>query len=271
MTDGLMGIPAQYSDGGVRTRIEQALREAGKDPERLDAYDLALMEDFHSSGRFATFELIRLAGVGRDDRVLDAGTGIGGTARLLAHEIGCRVDAVDITPEFCEIAQWLDESVGLAEKISVREADVLDLPYDDASFDVVISQHVQMNIADKQALYAESRRVLKAGGRLALWDITAGPEQPTIFPVPWADSPELSHLSTPEALREILESTGFAVSTWNDLSEAAAEFMTTVNAAEPPPVGIHLLVPDIAVKGPNIVANIRENRLRLIQCVALAR
>ena len=184
MTFHVSTIAAQYSDGEARARIEQALRQAGKDPDRLDAYDLALMEDFHSAGRFATLELIKLAAVRKEDRVLDAGTGIGGTARLLAHEIGCQVDAIDITPEFCELAQWLDESVGLADKIHVREADVLDLPFEDASFDVVISQHVQMNIADKGALYAESRRVLKPGGRLALWDITAGPVHPIIFPVP---------------------------------------------------------------------------------------
>ena len=270
MGDNATVIAAQYSDGLARGRIEQALREEGKNPERLDAYDLALMEDFHSSGRFATLELIKLAGVEAEDRVLDAGTGIGGTARLLAHEIGCQVDAVDITPEFCEIAEWLDESVGLDDKINTSQADVLELPFPDESFDVVVSQHVQMNVADKHALYAESRRVLKPGGRLALWDITAGPEQPIRFPVPWADRPELSHLVTPEALREILLSAGFEVAAWNDLSAPAAEFMSTVNAAGRPPIGIHLLVPDIAEKGPNIVANIRQNRIRLIQGVLLA-
>lgn len=264
-------VSSHYSDGRARPRIEAALRSAGKDPKELGAYDLALMEDFHSSGRAATVELVELAGITADDRVLDAGTGIGGTARMLAHEIGCTVDAVDITPEYCEIADWLDGAVGLAEKIRVRQADVLELPFEDGKFDVVVSQHVQMNIADKHRLYAESRRVLKPGGRLAIWDVTAGPVQPILFPVPWADTPDLSHLVSPDALRDLLHGAGFDVVHFNDLSAQAAEFMTTVNAAGPPPIGLHLLVPDIARKGPNIVANLSEDRVRLIQAVARAR
>jgi ubiquinone/menaquinone biosynthesis C-methylase UbiE len=118
--------------------------------------------------------------------VLDAGAGIGGTARLIAAERGARVIAVDITPEYCEVAQWLDEAVGPADLIEVRAADVTELPFDAASFDVVVSQHVQMNIADKRRLYAEARRVLVPGGRLALWDVTAGPGGPLHLPVPWA-------------------------------------------------------------------------------------
>jgi ubiquinone/menaquinone biosynthesis C-methylase UbiE len=88
--------------------------------------------------------------------------------------------------------------------IEVRTADVTDLPFDDASFDVVISQHVQMNVADKGRLYAEARRVLAPGGRLALWDATAGTGGPLHLPVPWAAAPEQSHLVTPERLLELL-------------------------------------------------------------------
>jgi ubiquinone/menaquinone biosynthesis C-methylase UbiE len=55
-----------------------------------------------------------------------------------------------------------------------RQADVTRLPFSDAAFDIVFSQHVQMNVADKARLYAEARRVLAAAGRLAIWGITAG-------------------------------------------------------------------------------------------------
>ena len=67
--------------------------------------------------------------------------------------------------------------------IEVRAADVTALPFDSATFDVVVSQHVQMNIADKRRLYAEARRVLTPGGRLALWDVTAGSAGPLHVPV----------------------------------------------------------------------------------------
>jgi ubiquinone/menaquinone biosynthesis C-methylase UbiE len=143
-----------------------------------------MLEDFHTMGRFATAALADLARVGAGDRVLDAGTGIGAAARFLAGQIGCRVMAVDLTAEYCEAASWLNGCVGLDGIIEVRQADVLDLPFENESFDVVLSQHVQMNIADKLGLYREARRVLASGGRLALWDVVAGPEQPIRLPVP---------------------------------------------------------------------------------------
>ena len=153
----------QYSTGTLREQIETALGAAGKDPGSITTADLAMLEDFHSLGRLATVALIDLAQISSTDRVLDAGTGIGGTARLIAAEHGCRVTAVDLTPEYCEIANWLNDATGLADLIEVRTADVTELPFSPASFDVVISQHVQMNIADKHRLYAEARRVPRAG------------------------------------------------------------------------------------------------------------
>ena len=103
-------IEPRYATDRARSDIERALTVAGKDIQALQASDLAMLEDFHSLGRLATVALIDLARVSASDRVLDAGTGIGG--------------------------------------------------FDDASFDVLVSQHVQMNIADKRRLYAEARRVL---------------------------------------------------------------------------------------------------------------
>ena len=125
-------------------------------------------------GRYATSQLVDLAQITSESRVLDAGSGIGGTARYIADRCGCRVTAVDLTDEYCETSRWLNRLVGLDDRISVRQADVTELPFADGTFDVAISQHVQMNVADKARLYSEARRVLVGGGRLAMWDITIG-------------------------------------------------------------------------------------------------
>ena len=260
-------IEQPYSTGQARSDIERALTAAGKDIHAMQPSELAMLEDFHSLGRFATVALIDLAQIGAGDRVLDAGTGIGGTARLIAAERGAHVTAVDLTPEYCDVAAWLNDAVGLGDMIEVLTADVTELPFDDASFDVVFSQHVQMNVADKRRLYAEARRVLAPGGRLALWDVTAGPGGPLHFPVPWATSPEQSHLVTPERLAELLREAGFATTHWNDLTGAAPNAMRDFLAGDPPPLGLHVFVPDFRAKAANLVRNLAENRTRLIQAV----
>jgi sarcosine/dimethylglycine N-methyltransferase len=259
-----------YATGHTRANIERALAGAGKRIDALEASDLALLEDFHSLGRLATAALIDLAQVGEADRVLDAGSGIGGTARLIAAERGARVTAVDLAPEYCEVAAWLNDAVGLGDRIEVRTADVTQLPFGAGSFDVVVSQHVQMNIADKRRLYAEARRVLAPGGRLALWDVTGGPGGPLHLPVPWATSAEQSHLVTPEQLAELLRETGFATAHWNDLTEPAETAMRQLFAGGQRPLGLHVFVPDFPAKSANLVRNLAEDRARLIQAVLTA-
>jgi sarcosine/dimethylglycine N-methyltransferase len=182
-------IEGQYTTGLSRRSIERALVAAGRDISHLAPADLGALEDFHTMGRIATGQLAEVAGITGRDRVLDAGAGIGGTARFLAAQYGCQVTAIDLTSEYCETARWLGQLTGLDGKITVRQGDVTGLPFADAAFDVVISQHVQMNVADKARLYAEARRVLVTGGRLAIWDVTAGAPGEIRYPLPWADQP----------------------------------------------------------------------------------
>lgn len=259
-----------YATGTTRERIEHGLRVAGLTLDRLVPNDLAPIEHFHTLGLRATQELAELAGITAKDRVLDAGGGIGGTARFLAHQIGCHVTSIDLTLEYCEVARWLNEAVGLDHLIDVHEADVLDLPFADASFDVVVSQHVQMNIGDKAHLYDEARRVLAPGGRHALWDVAAGPNQPLRFPLPWAARAELSHLASPEELRRLLTDAAFEVLAWNDLTERSTQVMHALLNAPPPALGLHVFVPDFRTKASNLVDNLDHDRIRLIQGVARA-
>ena len=266
MTTSELG--AQYATGLSRRNIEQALLAAGKDTAHLAPADLGALEDFHTLGRIATGQLAELAHITGADRVLDAGAGIGGTARFLAAQYGCQVTAVDLTSEYCETAGWLNQLTGLDKAITVRQADVTDLPFADAAFDVVTSQHVQMNVADKRRLYDEARRVLRVGGRLALWDITAGDGREIDYPMPWADGVEHSHLAAPDELRKVLETAGLTVEHWADLTETIAPLMQTIQSLPPAPLGLQAFVPDFRKRLENLTAALTDGRVRAIRAVA---
>jgi SAM-dependent methyltransferase len=263
-------IESQYSTGLSRHNIERALIAAGKDLNEIQPADLGVVEDFHTLGRIATTQLAELAEISSQDEVLDAGSGIGGTARFLADRYGCRVTTIDLTEEYCETARWLNRLVGLDDRITVRQGDVTDLPFAKAGFDVVISQHVQMNVTDKSRMYQQARRVLATGGRLAVWDVTAGTSGNLDYPLPWADRPELSHLTSADQLRVVIEAAGFAVVQWNDLTEDAAAFMEVLPSAPVGPLGLHTFIHNLAQKVKNLTRGLSGETLRVIQGVSQA-
>lgn len=277
MTETASPVAAHYTSGDLAERILDRLAAAGKDLEALTLEDLAPVDEFHVRGRLATAELAALGGLAAEDRVLDVGCGIGGPSRYLAATRGCRVTGIDLTQEFCDVATMLAARTGLAERVAYRQADALALPFADASFDVVWTQHVQMNIADKPRLYGEMFRVLRPGGRLVFYDILAGPGGPVYFPVPWARTPDISHLIAPEDLRALLQDTGFALADWRDMTEpAAAWFQETRAKAEqdargegPPLIGLHILVGALWRQlAANMQRNVEEGRVVLVQAVA---
>jgi cyclopropane fatty-acyl-phospholipid synthase-like methyltransferase len=61
--------------------------------------------------------------------VLDIGAGIGGAGRYVAQTYGSIVTGIDLTAEYCDVANLLAQRVGLASRVSVRHASALDLPF----------------------------------------------------------------------------------------------------------------------------------------------
>jgi SAM-dependent methyltransferase len=158
----MTGLEAHYSARDIEARILVAVRAAGLNPEqRLSPEELGTLDHFHTGGLRASRELLELAQIRADDRVLDIGAGLAGPARLLASALGCRVDCLELSPDFCAGAVLLNRLTGLDERIEVHEGSALELPFPDDSFDVVWMQNVGMNIADKHKLYGEIYRVLK--------------------------------------------------------------------------------------------------------------
>jgi ubiquinone/menaquinone biosynthesis C-methylase UbiE len=258
--------------GDLAARILEALRAAGKDPDDLTTEDLAPVDQLHIRGRGATLELAHRAGITAGMRALDVGGGLGGPARTLASEFGCTVEVLDFTEEFCRAGEMLTARTGLSKQVSFRHGNALEMPYPDARFDVVWTQHSSMNIADKERLYKEIHRVLRPGGRLALHEIMAGPTSPIHFPVPWAREPSISHLQPPETVRSLISFTGFNELAWMDETVSATGWFhqrLSATASEgPPPLGLHLLLgPDFGEMFRNQVLNLGESRISVIQAV----
>ena len=271
MTGDERPVNEHYGRSGLSAKILEALRVAGKDPETLVIEDLTPIDQIHIRGREATLELARLAGITSRMRVLDVGGGMGGPARTLAGEFGCAVEVLDLTEEFCRAGEVLTATTGLADLVSFRHGSALEMPYPDASFDVAWTQHSSMNIADKERLYAEIRRILRPGGRLAMHEILAGEVSPIHFPVPWARDPGLSHLRPPEEVRALLKDTGFVELAWIDETPSALHWQQKRLAAkptEPPPLGVHLVFgDDFGEMLHNQLRNLQEGRISIVQAV----
>jgi SAM-dependent methyltransferase len=267
-----MSVAEHYTVPDLERQILDGLRAAGKDIENLAVDDLAPVDEFHIRGRVATEELAGLAKLAAGQELLDVGCGLGGTCRYLASSFGCRAVGIDLTEVYCRIAESLSARVGLSDVTSFQQASALELPFDDGRFDVVWTEHVQMNIADKAAFYGELARVLKPGGQLAFHDIFAGPDGGLEFPVPWAADASISHLVDALSVAEILEDLGLERVHWNDRTVESAAFFTTVLGRVRDegwmPLGLHLLMGDTAAtKFENVLRNLEGDRVRVVQAV----
>ena len=205
-------ISRHYEHGSLEKALLAAVTATGKSTNGALAHtDLSAFDEFHIGGRQATADLSAQIDLPRGARVLDVGSGLGGPSRYFAAERGWKIDGVDLTPEYVEVAGRLSRKVGLAGAVSYRVSNAASLPYADATFDGAYMLHVGMNIPDKKSVFAEVRRVLKPGGLFAIYDIFRDTDGTFNYPLPWTSTPETNFIDRIAAYKELLRASGFRI------------------------------------------------------------
>ena len=119
----------------------------------------------HPGGRATTRVLLEQACITATSRVLDVGCGVATTAIEIARRFDASVTAVDIEPLMLQLAQANVAAAGVTDLVTVAHGDILDLAFDQGSFDVVIAEAVTMFV-DRSRATSELVRVCAPGGRV---------------------------------------------------------------------------------------------------------
>jgi sarcosine/dimethylglycine N-methyltransferase len=266
-------VEKHYGQASLIERLQTVLKADGLDGKTLRPEALAALDQFHSRGLEATVELAQALRIDSQARVLDIGSGLGGPSRYLAATHGCTVLGIDLNPAYVDAAAFLAERTGLSDRVGYQCASALSLPFSSDTFDLAWTQHVAMNIADRATLYSEAFRVLRPGGRLAIYDVVAASDEPLHYPVPWAATPETSFLVTAEQMRSLLLEQKFEVDAWKDCTEAGITWFAQREKARAslpamPALGLHVVMgPGFGEMTKNLARNLREGRAALIQAV----
>lgn len=135
----------------------------------------------HVGGTVFVQQLASKAGVTAETFVLDLGSGLGGSARYLAHVFGCRVHGIDFSPERHRAAVRFTDLVGLNDRVTFCCDDLMTAQLPSEHFDVVWGQSTWTHIEDKAALLHRCAQALQPGGRVAFEDIylSRDPEGPS--------------------------------------------------------------------------------------------
>ena len=277
MSDAQSKVVQHYAKSGLLGRLEAALRADGVDPAHPTIEALAPYDHFHGRGLEATEDMAALVTARPTYHLLDVGSGLGGPARWFAKRFGWRVTGIDLTPEFCEVAEHLTRLLGLESRVRFLVGNALAMPLDDGTFEGAYSMFVSMNIADKAQLYRELHRVLKSGGWLVLSEIACGEVGDVTYPVPWASTAAESFLSTADVTRKELQSAGFEVEQIkNDLQRAldfGARSQAMLARGEKPPYRANALIHgDVAAATlANVARAYKDGSLMPVEVIARKR
>ena len=267
-------VSAHYSSAGLLAAIRDGVARLGKTPATVTTEDFAPVDEFHIGGRQASEDFLGQLGLTPDQRVLDVGCGLGGTARFAATRYGSHITGIDLTEEYVTTGQAMCDWVGLGDRVSLRQGSALAMSFEADTFDGAYMLHVGMNIDDKRQLCAEVHRVLRPGACFGIYDVMRTGEGELAYPVPWAATSETSAVHSLDDYRAALRAAEFATTAERNRRDFALEFFAklkarTTGARGSAPLGLHILMGDTTPrKIANMVANIASGTIAPVEIVA---
>ncbi len=156
-------LPMQESSKATKETIARAY-ESRHFNETLD-------EVLHPGGLELTARVAEVAEISSESSVLDISSGRGTTSCFLAQQFGCYVTGVDISLLSTSLASHKADVQNLSPLIDFLAADAEYLPFEDSSFDVIVSECSFSLQLDKQRGASEITRVMKPGGKFVLTDV----------------------------------------------------------------------------------------------------
>ena len=262
---GKSDIENFWTRGDIFSRVRQAMSESGLVNKDLEIEDLFPIDQYHARGIAATVDLGKRMPIKKNKRILDIGCGLGGPARYYAKEFECIITGIDITPSFVEIGNEFNKLTSMSDYVELLVGNGETLDFDNETFDGAYSQHVTMNISNREKFFSEAFRVLKKDSFFAFTEHGLGPEGNPIFPLPWANSLEMSFLLPPQKTISILKDTGFSdikiIKTAEKYISGYEKLIGLKSENKIPVLGIHVIGGDsMNERSRNSMESIKENR-----------
>ena len=187
-----------------------------------------LGDSFHPGGLQLTARLGERLDLSAGSQVLDVAAGRGTSALFLAERFGCEVTGIDFGMQHVAEANQAAAARGLSKRVHFQCADAEALPFEAGRFDALVCECAFCTFPDKGRAAGEFARVLRAGGRLGLTDVTRAAVLPEALTGLLAWIACIADARPLEAYVQILSSAGFSVQTLENHDEALRELVQQV-------------------------------------------
>jgi len=193
-----------------------------------DIVRLLLGDVLHPGGLELTGYLGTVTGLGSEDKVLDIACGRGASAVYLAKRFGCHVTGLDYGQDNILSAQNHASLEKVSHLTTFRKGDAEGLPFEEESFDVVISECSFCTFHDKEKAAQEMARVLRRHGRLGMTDVTMSGPLPEDFQSLSGWVACITGAGSPELYVSILKDAGFTKFIIEDKRDSLLEMVNNV-------------------------------------------